>query len=131
MPTFHPPLLVRHWDVEQMPVLSFKHIWSIPAIVVRVVDGDTVVVHMEIMPGFVLHEAHVRVQGINAPEMNTVAGKAAKIAAEVFLPVNSVIMLSMEDTDKYGRMLGKITLVDGQSFGDLMIASGNAVVYNP
>jgi endonuclease YncB( thermonuclease family) len=111
--------------------LSFVHTWTIPAVVVRVIDGDTVVVHMEIMPGFVLHEAHVRVQGINAPEMNTVAGKAAKLAAEVFLPVNMVIMLAMQDTDKYGRMLGKITMSDGQSFGDLMIASGHAVVYNP
>lgn len=111
--------------------LSFKHVWTIPAVVVRVVDGDTIVVHMEIMPGFVLHEAHVRVQGINAPEINTVAGKAAKAVAETLLPVNAVITLTMETTDKYGRMLGKITMTDGRSFGDAMIASGNAVVYNP
>lgn len=109
--------------------LSFKHIWIIPAMVVRVVDGDTVVVHMEIMPGFVLHEAHVRVQGINAPEINTPAGKVAKTAAEALLPVNAVITLTMEATDKYGRMLAKITMTDGRSFGDAMVASGNAVVY--
>lgn len=111
--------------------LSFRHTWFIPAIVVRCVDGDTIVVHMEIMPGFVMHEAHVRVQGINAPEMNTSAGKIAKMAAEVFLPLNAVVMLAMEDTDKYGRMLGKIQMSDGQDFGDLMVSSGHAVVYNP
>lgn len=121
-------------DVDRQSLnwyLSFNHTWFIPAMVVRLIDGDTVVVHMEIMPGFVLHEAHVRVQGINAPEMNTTAGKIAKMAAEVFLPINSVILLAMEDTDKYGRMLAKITMSDGKSFGDLMVSTGNAVVYNP
>jgi endonuclease YncB( thermonuclease family) len=111
--------------------LSFKHIWVIPAIVVRVIDGDTVVVHMEVLPGFILHEAHVRVQGINAPEINTATGKASKMAAEVYLPVNAVIRLTMEDTDKFGRVLAKITTADGRSFGDMMVASGHAVVYNP
>jgi endonuclease YncB( thermonuclease family) len=112
-------------------LLSFKHIWIVPAVVVRVVDGDTVVVHMEVIPGFVLHEAHVRVQGINSPEMNTAAGKEAKLAADVYLPVNAVITLTMQDTDKYGRMLAKVTTADGRSFGDMMVASGHAVVYNP
>jgi len=112
-------------------LLSFKHVWIVPAVVVRVIDGDTVVVHMEVVPGLIFHEAHVRVQGINAPEMNTVAGKNAKTVAEAWLPVNSIITITMEDTDKYGRMLGKITMSDGRIFGDLMIASGNAVAYNP
>lgn len=118
-------------NAEFYVALSFKHTWVIPAIVVRVIDGDTVVVHMEVMPGLVLHEAHVRVQGINAPEMNTTAGREALEVAKQLLPVNSVITLSMNDTDKYGRMLAKVTMTDNRSFGDVMVALGNAVVYNP
>jgi len=111
-------------------VLSFKHTWIIPAIVVRLIDGDTVVVHMEVMPGFVLHEAHVRVQGINAPELNTQEGKDAWAFAKNLLPVNSVIKLTMNDTDKYGRMLARVTMTDSRDFGSVMIESGQAVEYN-
>ena len=117
--------------MAKAPYLSFKHTWYVPAVIVRMIDGDTAVVHMEIMPGFVMHEAHVRVQGINAPEMSTQAGRVAWEAAKLLLPPEAVIMLAMEDTDKYGRMLGKIIMADGRLFGDVMIANGNAVVYNP
>jgi endonuclease YncB( thermonuclease family) len=112
-------------------VLSFKHTWIVPAVVVRVIDGDTVVVHMEVMPGLVLHEAHVRVQGINAPEMNTVPGRASYAVAQSLLLVNTLITITMNDTDKFGRVLGKITMPDGRDFGQVMIDGGHAVVYNP
>jgi len=120
------PIKNRHFDV-----LSFKHTWIVPAIVVRVIDGDTVVVHMEVMPGLVLHEAHVRVQGINAPEMNTFSGRASYAVAQSLLPVNAVIRIIMEDTDKYGRVLGKIKMTDGRDFGTVMVDGGSAVEYNP
>lgn len=118
-------------DSGYLGYLSFKHSWSIPAIVVRLIDGDTVVVHMEVMPKFMLHEAHVRVQGINAPEMNTQAGRDALVYAKNLLPENSVITLTMNDTDKYGRMLARVTMTDGRDFGAVMIAAGQAVEYNP
>ena len=122
-----PELIVK--DKGGLAYLSFKHTWVIPAVIVRVIDGDTVVVHMEIMPGFVLHEAHVRVEGINAPELNTAAGRDAWNVAKSLLPPNSVVAITMHDTDKYGRMLGKIKLTDGRDFGTVMVDMGQAVVY--
>src|SRR5215216_3568128 len=103
--------------------------WNVPATVDRVIDGDTVVVHLQFMPGKELHGEHVRVEGINAPERSQAGGSAATDYARELLPVGSLIMLTMGKIDKYGRVLAKIRLADGSDFGDLMIASGNAVPY--
>ena len=111
--------------------LKFKHVWVLPAMVVRVIDGDTIVIHTEVMPGLVLHEAHLRVEGINAPEMNTPAGREAKEFVEHLLPVNAVVRVTMRDTDKYGRALGKVQLLDGRDLSQVMIDTQHAVPYNP
>jgi endonuclease YncB( thermonuclease family) len=104
-------------------------VWTMPASVDRVIDGDTVVVHMNFMPGKELHGEHVRVQGINAPERSALGGAAATDYARELLPVESEITLIMTRSDKYGRVLAKIILADGRDFGDLMIAAGHAVPY--
>lgn len=106
-------------------------VWTYPAAVDRVYDGDTIVCHVLIHPneGGELHDIHVRVEGINAPELNTALGKEAKQFAETLLPVGEQVMLIARKRDKYGRFLARITLSNGSDFGDKMIASGHAVPY--
>jgi endonuclease YncB( thermonuclease family) len=104
-------------------------VWTMPAMVDRVIDGDTIVVHMQFMPGKELHGEHVRVQGINAPELSQAGGAEARDYARGLLPIESPITLVMSKEDKYGRCLAKIIMADGRDFGDVMLAAGQAVPY--
>jgi micrococcal nuclease len=100
--------------------------------VVRVVDGDTVVVSLNGS-----HET-VRLIGINTPETvdprNTVQcfGREASNAAKSLLEHTSVSLEAdptQGDRDKYGRLLRYIFLTDGTSFNQLMIEEGYAYEY--
>lgn len=106
-------------------------------VVDRVVDGDTVYIKLDV--GFDLTVyTRVRVWGINAPELSTDAGKAAHEFAARVLPVGLPVYVLSHGWDKYGgRIDGEIGLsplywYDGagySDFGNLMVATGNAVPY--
>ena len=106
-------------------------VWTYPGEIDSVYDGDTPICHILFHPneGGEAHGVHVRVEGINAPELNTAAGKVAKEYAETLLTPGLQIMLVAHAKDKYGRFLARIILPDGTDFGDRMIESGNAVPY--
>src|SRR5215831_2154789 len=92
-------------------------------------DGDTANIKLDV--GFDLTVyARVRVYGINAPELSTDAGKAARDFAQGLLPVGSAVQVTSHGWDKYGgRIDGEITLPDGSSFAQKMLDAGQAVVY--
>lgn len=103
--------------------------YDYPATVLRVVDGDTV--HLDVDLGFFieLHDRSVRIAHIDAPELSTDAGKAARDFAQTLLPVGTAVVLISHELDKYGRVLGTITLPDGRDFGQVMLATDHAVPY--
>lgn len=102
-------------------------IWTVPATVLRIVDGDTI--RMELDLGWHTYRVeNCRIAGINAPEMNTDAGKVARDYAAELLPVNTVVVFVSKQLDKYGRPLGSIAR-DGVDFGGAMIAAEHAVPY--
>lgn len=101
-------------------------IWTVPATVLSVVDGDTV--HLLLDLGWrITFTARVRLAGINAPELSTTAGVAAKAYAETLLVAGAQITFTSHTLDKYGRPLGDIRLPGGVDFGQRMIAAGHAV----
>lgn len=106
-------------------------VWTFPAAVDHVHDGDTVVAHVLLHPneGGEAHEVSIRVEGINAPELNTAAGKSAKVYAETLLPPDTQVMIIVRKRDKYGRFLGRIVLPNGDDFSEEMVAAGHAVPY--
>lgn len=91
----------------------------------KVIDGDTV--NLTIDLGFrMTMTANCRMAGINAPEMDTEEGKAAKIALMYMLPIELTIIST--GLDKYGRPI--VQLTDGKTdFNQKMIDNGNAVKY--
>lgn len=99
------------------------------AIITKVVDGDTI--HAQVDLGFrTFMELDFRLKGINAPEMNTQAGKDAKAHIEVLLGDGKVAIQSFKSPDKYGRWLAVIfnpSLV--VSVNQTMIDDGFAVPY--
>jgi len=104
--------------------------------VVRVVDGDTVDVNIDL--GFSLtKKERVRVAGIDSPESRTSDGDEkkfgieAKIVLERKLREAEVLTIATEKDGKYGRMLGWI-YADGSpvSVNQLMIDEGYAWAYD-
>lgn len=99
------------------------------ASVIRVVDGDTA--WLAVDPGFDLSlKMSVRFMGINAPEINTEAGRMARDWLNEMLPPGTQVVLvtSKDKREKYGRYLGTVWLGD-QCLNEVLIAQGWAVVY--
>jgi micrococcal nuclease len=101
------------------------HSWTVPATVLRVVDGDTVELLLD-LGWHIGYTARCRVIGINAPEMNTAEGVAAKAFAVDRLPVGAEVTFISRSLDKYGRPLGHI-YIGADDFGYLMLTAGHAV----
>jgi endonuclease YncB( thermonuclease family) len=102
--------------------------WSYPATVLRVVDGDTIRLHLD-LGLHIWRIENVRIANINTPELSTTAGRAAKRYTEQLLSAGTPVTFVSKTLDKYGRPLGTITLPDGTDYGAAMLAAGHAVPY--
>ena len=111
--------------------------------ILRVVDGDTVDVDIDLGFGVWNRGERIRVLGIDTPETRTrdltekVYGNIAKNFVKDYLPVGSTQTLQTEkdSTGKFGRILGKFLVYDGftdsqMTLGDIMIREHLAVKYN-
>jgi micrococcal nuclease len=103
-----------------------------PVTLVKVIDGDTIDVKID------GKEERIRVLGIDAPEMDTDAGREAKTAAMMALTIEDTTLAVEADAnqgerDKYGRLLRHVVVLTGDDegalFGAVMIASGYATRY--
>lgn len=119
---------------QGLVVAGQRFVWRFPATVVRWVDGDTVVAHVALSPKLVQHEEHVRLDGVNAPELNASAAdvranaaRAKALVSEV-APPGSVVTVEVQRVEKYGRLLGRVVLADGRDVGGLLVEAGLAVV---
>ena len=106
------------------------------ATLVRVVDGDTIDVETDL--GFNIDfTQRLRLYGINAPELSTPEGLAARAFIIGQLPTAQwalTIDTVKDKQEKYGRYLATI-FVGGAAgltnINDLMVTSGHAVPYFP
>lgn len=101
--------------------------------VVRVVDGDTVEMTWEMDLGFgdsFARKRPFRLLGVNCPEKNTAAGKAAKAFTEQLLPPGTPCGLTSVRVDKFGpRFDAILSLTDGRDVSDVIIKAGHGVPY--
>lgn len=94
----------------------------LPAKVVRVIDGDTFVIETG---------EHVRVIGINAPEMKTVYGQPAKEHLIALIDGKTVDLQNdhtSADKDKFGRLL-RYVFLNGVDIDKQMVADGYAIAF--
>jgi micrococcal nuclease len=93
--------------------------------VVRVVDGDTV--YLDIDLGFFLRMTiDVRLRGVNTPEIRgatRAAGLAAKSYVESAIPAGSLIIVTTYKQEKYGRYLADIDYLPGAASREEILAS--------
>jgi micrococcal nuclease len=103
------------------------------AIITRVVDGDTL--HLDVDLGCDTTLAMtVRLYGLNCPEMNTDAGKAAKAWVDQWVTDHAYGGASLrtvkDKKEKYGRYLADLLPDDGSpSLCTALLESGHAVPY--
>ena len=108
--------------------------------VLKVVDGDTVDVDIELGFGVVLADERVRIMGIDTPESRTsdevekLFGKAAKHRLEELLGETAILRTQInkngEDMKgKFGRILGDFVAPDGRMITEIMIEEGHCVPY--
>lgn len=110
-------------DVPASPVL-------VPASVVRVVDGDTIVCDVD------GDEIKVRLIGIDTPEtvhpekeVEFYGEEASAYTTEILDGQAVYLEYDVETTDRYGRDLAYVWLKDGTLFNDQLVLEGYATVY--
>lgn len=108
--------------------------YTYTATIRSITDGDTVRCDIDLGFNVVLMNRAVRLAGINAPEMRTPEGVAAREYLLSLLPVgSSCTLVSVKDhLEKYGRILGVFYWGDPAvvtSVNDEMIDGGHAVAY--
>ena len=104
--------------------------------VLRVLDGDTVDVNVDLGFG-VYTKQRLRIYGVNSPEKDTEAGKAAlQFVSETLYGASEVHIRTMkqsirsdaEKKEKYGRYLVQL-VVDGESLDSIIIKAGHGQAY--
>jgi micrococcal nuclease len=106
-------------------------------IVVRVVDGDTIDVDIDL--GFYIwaHNQRIRLVGIDAPEVRGASkevGDRATAFLKALIEGKTIILKTVKGTDNadrddsFGRWLGEVYL-DGQNVNQMLIESGHAAPY--
>jgi len=101
--------------------------YSYAAALVRVIDGDTVRLTLDLGFGLERVDQSYRVARINAPEMSTPEGPPAKVALEGYLAGKSLVA-NTSKPDKYGRSLVEL-YADNVNVNDWLTANGWAVPY--
>lgn len=99
-------------------------IYTYPASLVRVTDGDTVRLTLDL--GFNIRrlDQPYRLLRINAPEVNTVEGKAAKGWLEMFL-TEKPLTAQTQKSDSFGRYLAEVW-AGNENVSDALVAAGKA-----
>ena len=108
--------------------------------VIKVVDGDTVDVDIDLGFGVCLKDERVRIMGIDTPESRTsdkvekVFGLAAKERLYSLLEKDAKLITTEDKSGedmkgKFGRILGDFKSADGRMVTDIMIEEGHCVAY--
>lgn len=107
--------------------------------ILKVLDGDTVDIDLDLGFNVVLANQRVRMAGIDTPESRTanteekVRGQLSKKKLAEKLPVGSVIKIQTKrddgNDDKFGRILGVFILEDGTNLNQWLIDNNYAVLY--
>ena len=103
--------------------------------IVRVIDGDSIILDIDLGFGLWIHGERIRLYGIDTPECRTrdaeekAAGFLAKEFVEDALHVGGIYRLQTKEKGKFGRYLGTIYLTDDTSINASLVKERLAVPY--
>ena len=104
--------------------------------ILRIVDGDTIDVDIDLGFGVWIHKERVRLEGIDTPESRTKDLKEKKFGllskeyVRGLLPVGSIVKLvckSYDSKGKFGRILGDIQLKETRMIGREIVEHSSLV----
>ena len=109
--------------------------------IVKVVDGDTVDIDLDLGFGVWLRDERVRIMGIDTPESRTsdkiekVFGLLAKDRLNSLLGGEAILLSQVTKggenmKGKFGRILGNFKTMNGDNISDILMNEGHAVAYN-
>lgn len=106
----------------------------------KIIDGDTVVVDIDLGFNCWLRSQYVRLDGIDAPEVKSrdetikAAGQLTKAKlSQLIEEAKAVILKSSDyeaDQDKYGRILGVLYSSTGLNMNEYLVNNSYAVSYH-
>ena len=108
--------------------------------VLKVIDGDTVDVDIDLGFGMWIHNERVRIMGIDTPESRTSNdiekkfGLAAKERLKELLGETAILKTQIDKKGedmkgKFGRILGDFKTEDGRICAKILCEEGHAVAY--
>jgi micrococcal nuclease len=103
--------------------------------IVRVIDGDSIILDIDLGFSHWIHNESIRLYGIDTPECRTrdaeekAAGLLAKEFVEEALHVGGTYTLTTREKGKFGRYLGVIMLSDKTSINAALVSEHLAVPY--
>jgi len=108
--------------------------------VLKVIDGDTVDVDIDLGFGMWIHNERVRIMGIDTPESRTSDdiekkfGLAAKERLKELLDETAILKTQIDKKGedmkgKFGRILGNFITEDGRICAKILCEEGHAVTY--
>ena len=109
--------------------------------IIKIVDGDTVDVDLDLGFGVWLRDERVRIMGIDTPESRTsdkmekIFGLAAKERLSSLLGAEAILLSKMKSNGdnmkgKFGRILGDFRTINGDTITTKLMSEGHAVAYN-
>lgn len=105
--------------------LSISSAWAWPGVVVRVLDGDTVIVAPA---GVKDADISVRLYGIDAPELKQKGGKASRVELKALLRPGDAVEVVGINADRYHRSAALVTH-EGRTVNLEMLRQGQAWLY--
>jgi len=103
--------------------------------IVRVIDGDSIIIDIDLGFSHWIHGESIRLYGVDTPECRTrdaeekAAGLLAKEFVEEALHVGGTYRLQTKEKGKFGRYLGTIYLTEETSINAALVKERLAVPY--
>ena len=109
--------------------------------IIKIVDGDTVDIDLDLGFDVWLRDERVRIMGIDTPESRTsdkiekIFGLAAKDRLNSLLGGEAILLSQVTKggenmKGKFGRILGNFRTMDGKDVAETLMNEGHAVAYN-
>lgn len=94
--------------------------------IVKVIDADTIDLRLDL--GFEVSKiVRCRLARIDAPELNTIEGKAFKKLVIDKLATNTIDHIESLKYDRYGRSIAEVYFKDNSNLSSFLIANGCAL----
>ncbi len=90
----------------------------------RVVDGDTLIVIVDLGLGHQTRPVRLRLRGIDCPELSTLAGRTARDFVREALAPAKFVIITTHRTDTYGRYLADVRYLADSGDPETVLTEG-------